>query len=79
MEASIVNKEMMKANFKQLRGEIKRRWGELTDDDFTQAHGDLGKLVATIQMRTGEQREVIEEWFRARESHGQDSRVQDSH
>lgn len=74
MEANIVNKDMMKGKLKQLRGEIKRRWGELTDDDFTQAQGDFEKLVGMIQMRIGERREVIEEWFRAHgESHAEGS------
>ena len=80
MEATTVNKDMMKGKFKQLRGEIKRRWGEVTDDDLTQVQGDFEKLVGMIQMRSGERREVIEEWFRARgESHAQDSHTQDSH
>ena len=85
MEATTVNKDMMKGKLKQLRGEIKRRWGEVTDDDFTQVQGDFEKLVGMIQMRSGERREVIEEWFRAhgeshaQDSHTQDSRTQDSH
>jgi uncharacterized protein YjbJ (UPF0337 family) len=80
MEATSVNKDIMKGKLKQLRGEIKRRWGELTDDDFTQVQGDFEKLIGMIQMRSGERREVIEEWFRGHgESRAQDPNTQNSH
>jgi uncharacterized protein YjbJ (UPF0337 family) len=60
-----MNRDIAKGKFKQLRGEIKRHWGQLTDDDLTIAEGDMEKLVGRIQERTGEQREAIEHWLRA--------------
>ena len=60
-----MNKDIVKGKLKQLAGEIKRKWGRITDDDLMQAEGSLDTLVGRIQERTGEQREAIEKWFKA--------------
>jgi len=39
--------------WKQFRGEIKRKWGELTDDDLDRADGNWDKFVGTLQERYG--------------------------
>jgi uncharacterized protein YjbJ (UPF0337 family) len=45
--------DIMAGQWKQLKGEIKRRWGKLTDDDLTEAEGSMEKLVGRIQERYG--------------------------
>lgn len=45
--------DIIGGQWKQLKGEIKRRWGKLTDDDLTQAEGSMEKLVGRIQERYG--------------------------
>ena len=60
-----MNKDIVKGKIKQLSGEIKRKWGMVTDDDLMQAEGSMIKLVGKIQERTGEQREAIEKWFKS--------------
>ena len=60
-----MNKDIVKGKIKQLSGEIKRKWGKVTDDDLMQAEGSMIKLVGKIQERTGEQREAIEKWFKS--------------
>jgi len=60
-----MNKDIMKGKMKQMGGEIKRKWGSLTDDDLMQAEGSYDKMVGRIQERTGEQREAIEKWFKS--------------
>ncbi|MGH9161562.1 MAG: CsbD family protein [Vicinamibacteraceae bacterium] len=45
--------DIIAGQWKQLKGEIKRRWGKLTDDDLTQAEGSMEKLVGRIQERYG--------------------------
>jgi uncharacterized protein YjbJ (UPF0337 family) len=59
-----MNTDTMKGKFKQMKGEIKRKWGQLTDDDMMEAEGSLDKLMGRIQQRTGERREDIERWFK---------------
>jgi uncharacterized protein YjbJ (UPF0337 family) len=62
-----MNKDQMNGKLEQLKGEIKRRWGKLTDDDIMESKGDMEKLMGKVRERSGDQREAIEEWFR---SHG---------
>ena len=62
-----MNKEQLKGKFKQMSGEIKRKWGKVTDDDVMQAEGSLQKLIGRIQERSGDQREVIEKWFKSQQ------------
>ncbi|MGA2456461.1 MAG: CsbD family protein [Terriglobales bacterium] len=60
-----MNRDQLKGKFKQMAGEIKRKWGQVTDDDLTQAQGNTEKLVGRIQERSGDQREAIEKWLKS--------------
>ena len=58
--------DRIKGNWKQMSGSVKERWGELTDDDITQAQGDREQLEGKIQERYGktkdEARREVDEW-----------------
>jgi len=43
--------------WKQFRGEIKRKWAKLTDDDLLRIEGDYDKLVGALQERYGKSAE----------------------
>lgn len=60
-----MNSDQVKGKFKQMAGEIKRKWGQVTDDDITQAEGSTEKLVGKIQERSGDRREAIEKWLKS--------------
>src|ERR1700735_1400782 len=64
-EQSVMNTDQVKGKFKQLSGEIKRKWGQVTDDDFTQAQGSIEKLIGKTQERSGDRREAIEKWLKS--------------
>lgn len=48
-----MNWDIIKGNWTQFKGEIRSRWGALTDDEVDQAEGDRDKLVGLIQERYG--------------------------
>jgi uncharacterized protein YjbJ (UPF0337 family) len=54
-----MNRDQFQGPWLQLKGEAKRVWGELTDDDFMRAEGSVEKLAGIIQERFGETRETI--------------------
>lgn len=56
-----MNKDILKGKWKQLRGEIKETWGELTDDEIDQIEGNADKLVGKLQEKYGYTREEAEE------------------
>ena len=60
-----MNEDTMKGKWTQVKGEIKRKWGKVTDDDLLVAEGNMDKLVGTIQERSGDQREAIQKWFKS--------------
>jgi uncharacterized protein YjbJ (UPF0337 family) len=52
--------------WKQFSGDVKSRWGDLTDDDMLQINGEREKLAGKIQERYGitkdEAESQIDEW-----------------
>jgi len=50
----------VEGNWKQTKGKIKEKWGQLTDDDLTQVNGRREQLEGKIQERYGLAREVAE-------------------
>ncbi len=40
---------MFKAQWKQLQGKAKEKWGKLTDDDLDKVEGQFDQLVGVIQ------------------------------
>jgi Uncharacterized protein conserved in bacteria len=55
-----MNWDQIKGNWKQMTGSIKSEWGDLTDDEVTEAEGDREKLVGKIQERYGVAKEEAE-------------------
>ena len=60
-----MNSDQIKGKLKQLGGEMKKKWGQLTDDDLKEASGNLDILVGKIQELSGDRREEIEHWFKS--------------
>ena len=48
-----MNADVLKGQWHQLKGEVKSRWGKLTDDDLDRTSGDAEKLIGRLQERYG--------------------------
>jgi uncharacterized protein YjbJ (UPF0337 family) len=59
----MVNTQVLQGQWNQVRGQLKKKWGQLTDDDLKFANGNLDQLVGKIQHKTGEAREAIESFL----------------
>jgi uncharacterized protein YjbJ (UPF0337 family) len=57
-----MNKEQFKGSWQQFKGELKKKWGHLTDDDLLEAEGDFDKFLGVVKKRYGDQKEEIERW-----------------
>jgi uncharacterized protein YjbJ (UPF0337 family) len=55
-----VNDDVFEGRWKQWKGDMKRAWGKLTDDDFDQAEGNRDKLIGSLQERYGWERNHAE-------------------
>lgn len=56
-----MNSDIFSGKWLQLRGAIKERWGDLTDDDLTRVDGNLDRLAGILQERYGYTRERAQE------------------
>lgn len=43
----------IEGNWKQFKGKIKEKWGDLTDDDLDRAAGKRDQVIGQIQARYG--------------------------
>ncbi len=59
-----MNEDRIKGNWKQFKGRIKAKWGELTDDDLDVAEGNLDHLVGRLQERYGIAKDEAKERIR---------------
>ena len=60
---TLMNQDQVKGKWNQLKGEIKKKWARMTDDDLLEVEGDMDKLAGRIQERTGDKREDIRNWL----------------
>ena len=55
-----MNWDLIQGNWKQLTGQVKEKWGKLTDDDLTVIAGKRDQLAGVLQERYGLVREQAE-------------------
>jgi uncharacterized protein YjbJ (UPF0337 family) len=55
-----MNSDTFKGKWLQVRGNIQKQWGKLTNDDLDQVDGNLDVLLGKIQERYGKKREEVE-------------------
>ena len=55
-----MNWDQVEGKWKQLRGEVKEKWGKITDDDLDMIDGRRQQLVGKIQERYGMERDLAE-------------------
>jgi uncharacterized protein YjbJ (UPF0337 family) len=64
-----MNTDTLKGKWNQLKGNVRKQWGKLTDDDVDQIQGDSEILLGRIQERYGrtkeEAQEEIDRWMRS--------------
>jgi len=58
-----INAQELQGQWNTLRGQVKQKWGQLTDDDLQIHGGNVDQLVGKIQQKTGEGREAVEKFL----------------
>ena len=54
-----MNQQILEGDWNEIKGQLRQRWGQLTDDDLPQIRGDAEQIIGAIQRKTGEAREEI--------------------
>jgi uncharacterized protein YjbJ (UPF0337 family) len=58
-----MNKDVFKGKWNQLKGNVRKQWGNLTDDDVDQIKGDAEILLGRLQERYGRTKEEAQREF----------------
>ncbi len=58
----VYNEDQLKGQWKQFKGELKKQWADLTDDDLLYIEGRKDKLEGKIQERYGDRKEEVKQW-----------------
>ena len=56
----MMNTDILRGRWTQMKGDIRTRWGKLTDDDLTQIQGEAEKMIGKLQERYGYKRDQAE-------------------
>lgn len=55
-----MNKDILEGKWDQIRGEVQKKWGKLTNDDLDVIKGDTVKLSGKLQEKYGWTKEEAE-------------------
>ena len=59
-----MNTLIAKGNWNVVKGKLKQKWGNLTDNDLTYVEGQDDELIGRIQKRTGAAKDVVEKFLK---------------
>ncbi len=55
--------DKISGQWKQIKGKVQEKYGELTDDDVAKAEGKKENLVGIIQEKTGKAKEEVKSFI----------------
>lgn len=56
-----MNKDTVQGKAREMKGKLKQKWGQLTDDELTEIEGNAEILAGKLQVRYGVTREEAEQ------------------
>lgn len=57
-------KDYIQGNWKQLKGKLKEKYGQLTDDDLTYQEGKEDQLIGKLQQKLGKSKSEVEDMLK---------------
>lgn len=64
----VVNKDTLEGNWNMLKGKVKEKWGQLTDNDLTEIQGKKDQLIGKLQKKYGYAKDRAEKEYAAWEA-----------
>ncbi len=58
-----VNAQALRGQWNMVKGQVREKWGQLSDDDLELRGGNVDQLVGKIQQKTGEGRDAVESFL----------------
>ena len=69
------NAQTLQGNWNEIKGKLRSKWGQLTNDDVGNFNGNVDQLVGMSQRKTGEARQAIEQYLDSFNKSGSGSMV----
>ncbi len=60
-----MNEDILKGKWGEVKGEVKKRWGKLTNNDLMAISGEKEKLVGALQKKYGYTKEKAEDEYKS--------------
>jgi uncharacterized protein YjbJ (UPF0337 family) len=60
-----MNEDILKGKWSEVKGEVKKRWGKLTNNDLMVISGEKEKLVGSLQTKYGYSKDKAEEEYKS--------------
>ncbi|TXD83038.1 CsbD family protein [Subsaximicrobium wynnwilliamsii] len=54
-----MNNDQFEGKWKQIKGDFKKKYGKITDDEYKEAEGDMDKLAGKMQEKYGKSKEDV--------------------
>ena len=58
-----MSKLRLKGNWNELKGKVKQKYAEVTDDDLLYEEGKDAELIRRLQKKTGKARDELVDWL----------------
>lgn len=58
-----MDKLEIKGNWNELKGKVKKAYGDLTDDDLVREEGKDDEMLGKLQKKTGKSRDELVKWI----------------
>ena len=59
-----MNEDVLKGKWNEIKGRVKEKWGNLTDDDLTAVEGKKEKLLGLLQQKYGYAKDKAEQEYK---------------
>jgi uncharacterized protein YjbJ (UPF0337 family) len=59
----MVNEQVLQGKWNEVRGKLRERWSQLSDNELGEFKGNVEQLVGRIQRKTGAARETVEDYL----------------
>lgn len=57
----MLNEEVLKGKWNEIKGEIRTHWGKMSDDELEKSSGNITSIAGLIQQRYGMKKEEVQE------------------
>ena len=54
-----MNNDILEGKWKQLKGSVQAKWGEITEDEFDQVKGNRERLIGLVQEKYGKKKDDV--------------------